>query len=954
VLLRAPTIWTLCAGMLALAAPTYAQDPDPLATLSEVALPADIRGATAAIGDTLPPDRGQFLLEFIRRSHNLPFLGKVDTRIGPIRALASYLDGAVFIPSSENTLPLPLSPDFWTDVVFERRVTSGALLSAIVQSRDASLLYLGLLSLDDETRRWIGEHRQLIGDVLPHAAAFVAVAPGLRIVGSDLRLPGDDAARPIWEGLVGRPAKDVAGFIRALVTQGDGRMAYFVGAVSRLTPPQMRLAFELDSAEAGARLDAARHLYGVFERLAPGWKIAERAFQRPPLDPGLLISDLRIGADGAPRLPGTRRFWTAVFTDNAGRVRGERDDEARAVTEDRPVDFAWLCEQVFAGEPGDQRRRYYSVLYASRVLDRLTAENVRDAIEAVRAAIRYPALVIALERAQVADLGTIAAASRRAAQISSLSDDARMERALAQFQGIISLLTRAATRGSLSPETLTAWVTSLSAIEPNDRSGYDGSLIAWLDEHLRGLAPAPDGSPASVTDRALLTLVAGPALATPPIVDWEGTRYRVDLTKAEIFRIESLLGESPAPYLSSARTLKELADALASPTIAKDRLREYAAAFDRASRAAGLDIAEEWDEAEVRGRYRDTAATIERVAHDSDLQAASRLAPPLRLLADDLAARGLITLTYAVGMGQHDRAAISAGEAARRHDFGVRTVVGRRLAPWLPPVAGTGARGWRVQGALMNLEVALAEFLLLPMSSRPPTRRPSLNDDDRRVMTEAAAVFRSGLLTDQDRDRIVEAMQKGRARVAGIKLPAEAARLAEEMELSPMRRTLLPWIVKHDPARLVPFFSPSELFRLGSGDGAVAGRFDAWGVLAQPRLGCLCQQLLTRRPWEDFAGRWNSGILASGFPDLNLRLAELLAELHMPATLLGPVLWSASLDFINNVSSRDQDDHRALVEFVQTLRADRLELYLALLTTDGPLVPMVEGSGEPQTELAWR
>ena len=91
----------------------------------------------------------------------------------------------------------------------------------------------------------------------------------------------------------------------------------------------------------------------------------------------------------------------------------------------------------------------------------------------------------------------------------------------------------------------------------------------------------------------------------------------------------------------------------------------------------------------------------------------------------------------------------------------------------------------------------------------------------------------------------------------------------------------------------------------------------------------------------------------SGFPDLNLRLAELLAELHMPATLLGPVLWSASLDFINNVNSRDQDDHRALVEFVQTLRADRLELYLALLTTDGPLVPMVEGSGEP-TELAWR
>ena len=186
-----------------------------------------------------------------------------------------------------------------------------------------------------------------------------------------------------------------------------------------------------------------------------------------------------------------------------------------------------------------------------------------------------------------------------------------------------------------------------------------------------------------------MTLVAGPALATPPIVDWEGTRYRVDLTKAEIFSIESLLGESPARYLCPARTLKELADGASKPTLAKDRLREYAASFDRASRAAGLDVAEEWADADVPGRYRDAATTIERVAHDGDVQAARAAPAPLRLLADDLAVRGLIALTYAVAMGQRDRAPISAGEAARRHDFGVRTVVGRRLAPWLTPVAGT-------------------------------------------------------------------------------------------------------------------------------------------------------------------------------------------------------------------------------------------------------------------------
>jgi hypothetical protein len=78
----------------------------------------------------------------------------------------------------------------------------------------------------------------------------------------------------------------------------------------------------------------------------------------------------------------------------------------------------------------------------------------------------------------------------------------------------------------------------------------------------------------------------------------------------------------------------------------------------------------------------------------------------------------------------------------------------------------------------------------------------------------------------------------------------------------------------------------------------------------------------------------------SGFPDLHLRLAELLTELHMPASLLAPVLASAALDFVNTVVSRDQDDWRGLAEFVRSLRADRVELYLALLTTGGPLVPI--------------
>ena len=75
-----------------------------------------------------------------------------------------------------------------------------------------------------------------------------------------------------------------------------------------------------------------------------------------------------------------------------------------------------------------------------------------------------------------------------------------------------------------------------------------------------------------------------------------------------------------------------------------------------------------------------------------------------------------------------------------------------------------------------------------------------------------------------------------------------------------------------------------------------------------------------------------------------MRLAELLAELRMPASLIGSILTSATLELVNNTASRDPDDRRALVDFVSALTLDRLEQYLALLTTDGPLVPIGKAS----------
>ncbi|MDP9324672.1 MAG: hypothetical protein M3P13_13635, partial [Acidobacteriota bacterium] len=238
-----------------------------------------------------------------------------------------------------------------------------------------------------------------------------------------------------------------------------------------------------------------------------------------------------------------------------------------------------------------------------------------------------------------------------------------------------------------------------------------------------------------------------------------------------------------------------------------------------------------------------------------------------------------------------------------------------------------------------GLDVGLADFSLVRLSSRPPLRRPSLNEFDRRAFIEAVAMVEPATLIDADRDTIVAAIQRGRARLEAAGAPEDALAIAEAIGLSASRRTLLAWVVAHQPDRLAAFLSPSELLWLGLGNTRVDA-LRAWGTPGSSRMGCLCLQVVDRRPWEIVAGRLNTGMMASVFPDLNFRLAEHLTELRMPAALLGPVLAAATLDFVNTVMSRDPDDRRGLVEFVQMLRRDRVEQYLALLTTDGPLVPI--------------
>jgi hypothetical protein len=953
---RFPRFLLAVAGCLTLSSAASARENEPPpqhGLIFEAPLPGGVRAALDVLNDSRAADRSHFLLDVIRRHHHGP--RPADPQDGAaLAALIAHLDRSTGAAQGapRETVPLPLPPRIWIDTVFAGRETEDTLVSAILRSRGAALLYHGLLSLDGETREWLAARPAVLAAiVLESAARFATAAPGFRVANGAVRLPGGEAAKPVWEALLGHPADEPEAFLRALVAPGQGRLAYFVAAMAQLTPPQIAMAMGLDSADAAERLAATRRMVGIFERLGWDWKIEERTFWRPPLDPALLVAELATGADGRPLLPGTRAFWRLAFADTrTGPTRPITEDAARGAASGPPVDFVWLCEEIFARRPINPEVRYQLVLFASRVVRDVAPETAGEAIDAVRTAGAYPALSAALERAGISDAGVFAAAGRRAARLSAIRRD-RAHRSLAQFQGTLAIVTRAAARSPHRRDAVASVVSALSAIEPGERGDYEGRLVRWLDALLRETAAAPDGRSAlgqnDSLDGLLRRTLAGTPRGPAEVVDWEGTRYRVDLAHAELVRLDQVLGPGVRPNASSALALVRIANALeATPT--PELLARHAVEVEEVARAAG------WP-----NRPRAVEAFLRR-ARSGDIRGAARLAPELRVIADGLMGEALIELTYAAAMGLPERTPISAREAAGRHDFGLGSRNWRDNPAWQPPVERNDpAVGWQISGSLLGLDVRLAPFSLLQLSPKPPPRRPTLNDQDRRTMIETVALIEPAALDDASRDRIVAALRLGRARLAALGTRSEAAALADEIRMSPARRSLLLWIVAHDREGLARFLSAGELLWLGLDRPESGAQLHAWGAPARPRFGCLCLRVVDPRPDEMFSGRWHSGVRASTFPDLSLRLAELLAELGMPAPLLGAVLAPAVLDFVNLVVSRDPDDRRGLVEFVQELRVDHLEQYLAALTTDGPLVPLgaspepAAGSGRVGLEAPW-
>ena len=298
-------------------------------------------------------------------------------------------------------------------------------------------------------------------------------------------------------------------------------------------------------------------------------------------------------------------------------------------------------------------------------------------------------------------------------------------------------------------------------------------------------------------------------------------------------------------------------------------------------------------------------------------------------------ARALTTVAYGIALGVPDGPVVLAPDIAARHQFRLDSRV--EAWAWLPATEVQAAgEPWHVQGSLIGLDLALARLAMRHLSDEQLPSAPTLTTNDYATLARTATSMVPAALLDSDRDAIVAAIARGRARLtsAGHDLATIVA-LAREARLSSSAIELLPWMLRHTPEAAIHLFSLRDLMWLGKPD-ATAG-LDHWGMLAQAIDARWLPAMAASAPWEDVAGRSETGPMITQMPDLVLRLAEGTAQLKLPATLIPGMMRFAVQDIWFATQTRFADDWLAMIKEPRQISLPRMEDYVAALAGTGPL-----------------
>lgn len=850
-------------------------------------------------------------------------------RIPPV---LQYLQraGAAAAPNGGFEVPLPLGPAIWTERIFDGRAKESTLATAILSDPRAALLYLGLLYADRSVLQFLDANPAVVERLYRDAApAFAVYSSSLRLRDGAVVVPGGATAAELWRRLVGSEPSVPARFIPSLLTRDEGRIAAFFD-----------MWVSLDEQHAAFVLASGANLY-EFLKIYPAvqWMPTLRPRSTLSLNPGSFLSQVLLSPDGAIVGASTRGFWEAVLGVNERDTRGLQATSAAGV----PLDAAWIVQRILVGpeDTRDARNRFDAFLFAQRVFPILTPDSVGDAVTALRGFARFPMLLLTLERIGIVDPHLYAASVRRASTLNG-GDAVRASTAQALFQGALALVERLRASRALSAKDAADVIAALVAVEPTG-GRYSGRLVDWMDRQL--LPRVSDDAPLSTegaADRALIAALAGVSrtAAQPPVVQWEGFRYVVDVADAQRRRMINVWERQKPLTVANVEEVAAIVGVLQRPGMdaaalaaARDRLAKLAAAISR-PRPGTLNATAE------RG-LRDAAADLAGVRLPQDAGDITGIATRLQAVVDYVMGSMLQSLAYTPHILDPDLPLLLDGDISVRHDYFFMPPAAnvRQEAAWTMPVV-TMAVGipWHVSGSLLGLDIALGHLALRKTSDGLPPAPASWSIADRDALAAAHAVFAPFSVDAGSMQVIAEAVRAGRARETQLpSLPAGS----DVAGIPDARIAAVAWSAEHDPAAVPGFIGMSDLLLLGL-NGSHTAALSSWGSPAWPLDGSLRLRAMPPRSWESLRWRPPAGAFAAHFPDISLRVAELLAELNLPAAIAVAILPQITRDVIDGAAPVHPNDWGSVVRFVRALRLDQIEDYVAAEAAGGALVPATD------------
>jgi hypothetical protein len=867
-----------------------------------------------------------------------------DLGIDPGR-LATRLNAGeiVLIQVPTETVPIPLSAKLWSEAIFQRPVAAAALFGTIMSDRRAALVAHGLAALDDETLKFLSENPAVLTRLYEHdAAGFAASGDALRIREGRVVVPGGADGVRAWEAVLDERVTRPDRFVRELFGASQGRVALVYQTLSQLDQPRVRFALGSWMPDPAMRTERFKALVNA----AGGrdeFNIDLRPFGRPIYDVSTLLMRVRVRPDGALASPAPRLFWQRAF--ESADVPDDPERRLRNLQEDGVADAAWLAEHICMADVRVRAERLDQLTFAQRAFADAPEADLPSELVAVRSFPRFRMLMLTLDRMGIHRPSVYAAATRQADKLAAL-DGRRRFVAVGSYQAALALVARLVRVHNLNTAAAGPLVNSLTAIALNAEGEYAGGISRWIE---RELGPALKWPAKPDVDDVLVRSLAGamdPSAAATKVA-WEGRTYRVDLVIPEQQRLTRARERMGSPGLRGAIDLEHEATRLTDPSVsvaairaAMGELKVIASAIPPLEKGAVIVPPGLNPPKSARDILNKAIQDLSKINQPKDTKKAARAAEPLFGLSDERLTEALMSLTYALDIGNPEGTTLMGGDVSQRHDFGFDIKIGelRTRAAWAEPrqIAASGAP-WHVSGSLLGLDAGLSQLGLRRIDTGEVPPMPTLTMPDRETFTRTIALINPFELTDAARDAIVDGIHRGRARVAALASnPSDRDEAMDQIKMDGWRRRAARWAIANDPQAVPSFFSLAELLNLGAGPQDAG--IDHWGMASDASDACLCTTAPAPGRAAILVGRPQLGLLPTQVADVNLHIAELLSELHLPAVLLRGVLASAVQEYVDQVRPLHANDWLTLVRAGQAISKDRVEDYVSALTAGGPLV----------------